>query len=149
MGTRRGMTRRTARKAYRGLPSRRRRSSGALTKVKQELQAEKRKMSALRKKSKAGNFVSGSGLKIGASLAIISGGALSGATDNYMPEVAGIDTSLILGGVLVGAGLMLSNSNQDISGILGCIGSGMLAASAADFTSGFLGESPAALEVAT
>lgn len=142
MGTRRGMTRRTARKAYVGLPKRRRRSSGALTKIKTELAREKGRMRAFRAKTKGGNFVSGSGLKIGATAAIVGGGAMHGAAESYMPEIAGIPTPWILGGALVGAGLFLSKSNEDLSGILGCIGSGMLAASASEFTANMIGGGP-------
>jgi hypothetical protein len=138
VGTKRGMTRITARKAYQGLPKRRRRSNGALIKVKNELAKEKGKLRALRAKEKKGNFVSGSGLKIGASLAIISGGSMAGATDAYMPEIAGISTPILVGAGLVAAGLFLTEKNENISGILGCIGSGMLAASASDMTANFL-----------
>ena len=138
MGTTRGMTRRSARKAYVGLPKRRRRSNGALAKIKSELAKEKGRMRALRAKTKGGNFVSGSGLKVGATLAIVAGGSLHGAAGTYMPDIAGISTPLILGSGLVGLGLFLSKSNQDLSGILGCIGSGMLAAAASDMTEQFM-----------
>ena len=122
-GTRAGMTRLTARKAYRPNP--------ALNKLKKQLAAAKTRTSALRKKTK------NPGMKLGATACITAGGAIDGAASAYMPEVFGFNTGLVAGVALVGASTIIKD--KTLAGGAACLGAGMLAAFASKFTENMLG----------
>ena len=68
---------------------------------------------------------------------VTGGGAAAGVVNSYMPEVFGVQTPLVVGSIFVAGALYLGNdSNTENDGMaysLLCLGSGMLAVSAADF----------------
>ena len=132
-GTRAGMTRITARRAFR--------PNTALNKVKKQLAAAQSKSRALRKQVKAGK---GAGATVGAAACVTAGGAAAGAVSVYMPQVVGISTPLVAGAGLVVASAFIRD--QKIAGPAACLGSGMLAAWAAGHTANFVqsSASPAA-----
>lgn len=137
MGTKKYMTRRTARPAY-VFPSRKRRTNGALTKANKTITSQRSRMSRLRKQMN-GNFVVSPNpghLKIPAVGAIAGGGALQGAASVYFPDIMGIPTGYLVGGALVAVSMFIKN--ETAAGALGCVGSGMLASTVSDTVSNML-----------
>jgi hypothetical protein len=139
IGTRKYMPRRTKSK-FGGIGGpayvRRKGTSPALRKVREQLASSRKSNAAARKKLKS-NFFSGSGIKIGAVLTISGGGAAAGAARVYMPTVFGFSTPLVLGAGLTAASMVMGDDK--IAPMLGAIGAGMLSASAADITESMLG----------
>ncbi len=137
MAVKKGGVRKTARRAYVGLPKRRSgfRASPKLRKTEASLA---RARSQLRK-ARAG--AKGAQPVLMEAAAVTAGGAAAGAVEAYMPDgIMGIDTSLIAGLGLVAAGVYLNtgSGNVQTAKVTTCLGSGMLAAWAADLTSGML-----------
>jgi len=123
--TRAGMTRITARRAFR--------PNTALNKVKKQLAAAQAKSRSLRKEVKSGK---GMGNTVGAAACVTAGGAAAGAVSVYMPQVVGLSTPLVAGAGLVVASAIIKDPK--IAGPAACLGSGMLAAWAAGQTANML-----------
>ena len=130
MSTKKGMLRRTSRKAY-VFPSRKRKN-GALTKANKTITMQRARLTKMKKQIN-GNFVVSPNpghLKLPAVGAITAGGAAQGAASIYFPQIAGFPTGLILGGGFVAASMFVKN--ETMAGVLGCMGSGMLSAQASN-----------------
>ena len=133
MGTKRGQRRITYGRG--GTPTktaftrrRRRGASPQFKKLTTQLASQRKSNRALRGRIKGGNFTSGSGLKLQATGAIIAGGAAAGAVEGMRPMTFGFPTGVVVGAGLVASGLMISKTMENLSGVIGCLGSGMLAA---------------------
>lgn len=128
-GTRAGMVRLGARRAYRPNP--------ALNKIKKQLASAKAKSASLRKQAKK------PAMHLGATLCVTAGGAADGAAAAYMPEIFGFSTGLVAGVVLVGASTVIKD--KTVAGGAACVGAGMLAAWASKTTETMLvAQGPAA-----
>lgn len=82
---------------------------------------------------------SGKGASIEAAVATVAGGASAGAVRAYMPEIAGFDSTLVLGAGLTAAGIF--GVKGKIGGYLVNAGSGMLAVGVAELVEDMLGGS--------
>jgi hypothetical protein len=133
MATRKGGTRSTARKAYIAKRSRFRQSP-KLRKTEANLARTRASLRKLRAQSK------GAQGPLTETAAITAGGAAAGFAQGMYPDgIFGIDPALIAGGALVVAGIYLAGNGQGTTGKVSTyVGSGMLAAWAADFTSDML-----------
>lgn len=107
---------------------RRRGSSPQFKKLTTQLASQRKSNRALRGRIKGGNFASGSGLKLQATGAIVAGGAAAGAIEGMRPMTFGFPSGVVVGAGLVAGGLAISKTMENLSAVLGCLGSGMLAA---------------------
>ena len=137
MATRKGMARKTARKAY--FPKPRPRRTSPKMKRLQELVAKKSKSLSAARIELSGGFYHGAGIKPQAIASIAGGGALAGVASHYMPETFGFSTPLVGGAALIAGSMLLKNATAQ--GALGCIGSGMLAAWSHDAAASWLAKS--------
>ena len=135
MATRKGGRRKTARRAYK-FPARRSRFRGSpkLKKTEASLARPRASLRKLRAKSK------GAQGPLTEAAAVTAGGAIAGVSQGFYPDgLFGFDPALIGGAALVATGIYLSGTGQVMpSKITTCLGSGMLAAWASDFTSEML-----------
>lgn len=111
---------------------RRRSSSPAITKLKNELSKAKNSARVARAKNKS-NFFSGSGIKPMAVATIAGGGAIAGAARIHFPQIAGFSTPLLVGGGLVAFSMFSKDDNM--AAVTGALGAGMLASWSADASS--------------
>ena len=130
--TRKGQTRKTARKAY--FPVARRRGTSPRVKTLESAlkraRARSRNLTAQHTNPKAAQAL-GMGT-YGGAVVVAGGGAAAGIVTELFPSVAGIDTRLIAGAALVAWGAM---SKAGAAQIGAAMGSGMLACYAEDLSS--------------
>jgi hypothetical protein len=132
MATKKGGLRVTSRRAYTGLkksPSYR------------KLEAQKMALQRRYTKAKALNKVNTTAAT--AAVCTASGGAAAGAVNAYLSPVFGVPVPALVGLGCVIFGAMGSKSSKLHSG-LACLGGGMLAKVAGDYTEDFLAGAPAA-----
>jgi hypothetical protein len=131
--TRKGQTRKTARKAYFPVAKRRRGTSPRVKTLESALQrarARSRKLSVQHTNPKAAQAL-GMGV-YGGAVVTAGGGAAAGVVGELFPAIAGIDTRLLAGAALVAWGAMSKTGGAQIGA---CIGSGMLACYTEDLAS--------------
>ena len=132
--TRKGQTRKTARKAY--FPIAKRRRTGTSPRIKalegslKRARARSRSLSSQHANPKAAQAL-GMGT-YGGAVVVAGGGAAAGIVTELFPSVAGIDPRLIAGAALVAWGAM---SKAGAAQIGAAMGSGMLACYAEDLSS--------------
>ena len=127
MATKKGGLRKTSRRAYKGLRKRRnpfKKGSSSFTKLESQKLAMGRRLSSARRQLKD------KGTPTMAAVCTTTGGALGGGLSTVFPEIMGISSSFVLGGALVAFGIY---SDEKYATSLACIGSGLLAAGAADY----------------
>ena len=125
MSTKKGMIRRTSRRAYTGLKKRRRGASPAYKKLEARKMALESRYRKLREASKD------KGGPVAAALCTTSGGAIAGAVSTtQIATIAGVPTPLLIG--VVGTTWGIYSKNKFASQI-SCISAGMLAKFAGDW----------------